>query len=212
MFFVVMLTPSTMVAQNIGEWQESCDSSVVEVNPIDLIYNRRELLVPVNDKRNIYSGWVYGNLSLKEVKNQWTARLSKGNRIKWKRFNGFHILNGIASTSGSMANFIFGNHIFICMKGYVDSGKEEGLWKYYFIAPNYNFLFMEATYNAGKLNGCAKYYTPDGLLYQEIEFVNDIIDGNFILYDADGIIEKRIYKNGSIVSTERFKEYPNEEY
>ena len=86
------------------------------------------------------------------------------------------------------------------------------MWKYYFIAKDYNFLFMEATYKAGKLNGCAKYYTPDGLLCQEIEFVNDIIDGNFISYDTDGIIEKRIYKNGNIVSTERFKEYPNDGY
>ena len=29
MLFVVMHTPNTMVAQNIGEWQESCDSSGV---------------------------------------------------------------------------------------------------------------------------------------------------------------------------------------
>ena len=124
------------------------------IKPIDLIYNKRKLLVPVNDKRNIYSGWVYGNLSLKEVKNQWTARLSKYKKIKWKRFNGFHILEGYASFFKMDAfGYTLGNNIY--MKGYVNSGKEEGLWKYYFIDKDYNFLFMEATYKAVRLKGCA---------------------------------------------------------
>ena len=28
LLFVVMLAPSAMVAQNVGEWQEPCDGSV----------------------------------------------------------------------------------------------------------------------------------------------------------------------------------------
>ena len=82
------------------------------IKPIDLVYNRKMLLVPILDKKNMYSGWVYGNLSFKEVKNQWIARLSKYKKIKWKRFNGFHILRSICG-SGPMANFILGNHIYI---------------------------------------------------------------------------------------------------
>ena len=63
-----------------------------------------------------------------------------------------------------------------------------------------NVKLSEEIYINGKKNGIARYYDKSsGRLTQEVNYRDDILDGEAKIYDTDGKVRKLNYQKGKII-------------
>lgn len=82
-------------------------------------------------------------------------------------------------------------------EGMYQNSNKEGVWRYYHRA-NGN-LSRQGSYAIGKETGLWKFFNEDGYLQEEVNYVNGIKEGKFIVYDSlQTIVNEGIYRNDEI--------------
>ncbi len=80
--------------------------------------------------------------------------------------------------------------------GMVDRDR-EGEWKYYH--EKSDRVMSREFYKNGKLNGTQTTYYPDGAKTEELNFVNDVREGENLYYSPEGVVIKKLqYRNGQL--------------
>ena len=90
------------------------------------------------------------------------------------------------------------------VKGMIVNGKLEGTWSYFDVEGN---LLATIEFKDGKKNGLFNMYFLDGSLFRSTNYVNDVINGDDIVYNQKGkIVEHEFwFENGDVEVIKKYK-------
>ncbi len=99
-------------------------------------------------------------------------------------------INNFKLPDGKWIQFLPSMPQYPYVMGQYENGIAEGTWRFYSIDwdDTTSYIYLTSEYVNGKRNGRQLYYSESNVLSQRFDFKNDAYHGDFISYNAQGVI------------------------